>query len=298
MPLYISTPMLPPSPPPALPAIEVPPWVASTFAVGVGVGGLLLLFFGQRLLKAVLAMTAFTLAGGACGWLLLNHAATLPKYAAIGISVAIGAAGGLLAVLTQVVGLTVFAFIGGGILTALPLRLLLPGMDPVARVGAIGGGSVLASALVACAHYRCRPPDQDELDVTAPIAQLRRARLRAKAGRKLISSMVTSVLGAYGVVHAINQWWYEPPVRSLQVTALLDTSATLPSCGPAPCMALVFGAAALFLVGLVAQGVSICRTHRSRRDEMDAMSLTDSLTPSGSVPGRRGDASGLAACMR
>ena len=39
--------MVPPPLPPSAPEVEVPPWLDSTFAVGVGLVGVLLLLFGQ-----------------------------------------------------------------------------------------------------------------------------------------------------------------------------------------------------------------------------------------------------------
>ena len=62
----------PPSLPPSPPTISFDaPWVPITFAILVGILGIGLLTFGQRLFKTVLGLTAFVLAGGSSGYVLV-----------------------------------------------------------------------------------------------------------------------------------------------------------------------------------------------------------------------------------
>ena len=271
----VPPPVLPPSPPgsPLDPKV-----VEFIFAVTCAVLGLAILLAGQRLFKVVLGLLTFLIVGGASGYLLLYHVSAVPIWADVLIASCLGAAISVLAIVGKVLALVVFAGVAAGIVAALCVRLLNPQMQPMARIAIVAATAAIGLLLAAFAAYRCSTGDQEE---ARQPREERRRRLRARTGRKILESTVTSVLGAYAIIHAINQWWHEghgeDALRSLQLAALLDPTATLPACTTTtPCVPLIFGCLGMALVGLTFQTCSVCRAHRARRDEQEAM-LTQPL---------------------
>ena len=288
----------PPSPP-----LEPPPphggdknkLVYDIFSGACGGVGLLLLLLGQRAWRVFLALLAFTLSGGASGYVFIHHVHGISQVAAVFISIGVGALFAVLAFCFHVIGLVVFAGVAGLVVAALPMRAFDPTMPPALRVSLIGTASAIALLLTAAATYRCRARrgDEDDVDVQhAPPGTRTVAKLRANTSRKLLEAVVTSTCGAYGIVVCVNQWWDEDGSRSLQLPSLLNTREPLPSCGT-PCVVQVSLAAGLLLLGLVVQTSSICKQHKARSDEQRGRTLLEPLSGNS-----RRNESQLAARMR
>ena len=292
----------PPPPPQEPPSMPTKPHfdpivVADVFFGACGGFGLLLLLFGQKAWRVFLALVAFTVSGGVCGYVLLYDTTGLKVWASLLISVAVAFAVAVVAYFLSVVGLVCFAGLGGLVLTALPLRLFAPGLSPHLRVALIGTGAAVGMALTALGVFKCRnradEEEQSGLVTQAPSATEQRARskLRSATSRKLLEAAITSTVGAYAVILCINQWWHErEPVecRSLQLPALLNVSSVLPPCHTSPCLILICLALGLLLLGCCFQSVGICRAHRSRSDERTSLNALQEPLDDEGGGGRRG----------
>lgn len=290
------------SPPP--PELIDPVVAATIFAVVTGLIGLVLLLVGHKFFRIFLGLVTFTIVAGAIGYVLLFHAISLPWWASSLIAVGMGLGAAVIAGYAVTVGLIVCAGISGGIVAALPIRLLAPETAGGMRIALIVVVGFISAIGVAYTVYKCRTPDDEDEDSMVPmtIAQ-RRQKKRALFMRDVLKAVVTSLLGSYFLVHAINQWWHESDdVRSMQAAALLDPVHVLPSCD-APCLGLEITYASLLLLGLLAQLCAICRAKPPPNSEF--AELNEPMAPNGeraAAGGRsatgRGSQSELAQRMR
>jgi len=254
----VTSPPMPPSQPPSSHIVD--PVVASTiFAVITALTGVILLVFGNRFFRAFLGLTSFIIVGGLIGYVMIFHAVSLPWWASSLIAVGMGAGAGGLAATNATIGLVACAGVAGGIVAALPMRLLAPGAPGVLRFSLILATFLICTLLTIVTIIKCRTPDDEDEDSTVPLsASQRRQKKRAIFTRKVLKALITSILGAYFLVHAINQWWHDGDIHSLQAAALLDPSSELPECGT-PCMGLVFTATGLAALGIIVQLHDICK---------------------------------------
>ena len=249
--------------------------IERVFIVCVGVVGVMLLFLGQRAFKVFLALLAFGIFGGGAGYLFLYHVHSVPVWAEILIACGVGAAAAVLAYIFNLVGLILFAGFGGLVLTALPLRLVAPGIPPAVRVACVCLGATAGMMLTALFAYKFRNPDEEDADGPLRTTTLARMKLRAEMNRKLLEATVTSVIGTYAIVIMANQWYWDGEnqcTSCLQLPALLNIHERMPECGT-PCLVLVCGGGGVLLLGCIFQTIGICRGSKSRADEARARNL-------------------------
>ena len=265
----------PPSLPPPSPVADTNTdqvTAETIFAVlSLGIGTVLLLV-GRRYFRLFLGLTCFVLVTGIIGYPLID-ANQLPWWASCLIAAGIGTAAGLAAAYAQLVGLVVCSFVAGAVVTALPVRVFL--LDGAPRMAAIVTGGAAGLALSAfLLFYKFRVEDDDAVPLTN---ERNRTKARKRFWREVIKVVVTSVLGAYGIVHGINQWWHDDgDDHTLQAYVLLRPSGRLDECGT-PCIALeIIGGVAL-VAGLCVQFVMLYR--QASRRGADLSGLQEPMAP-------------------
>ena len=141
-------------------------WIPVVFSIVVGLVGVCLLFVGQRMFKTFLGVMAFILAGGASGYVMVyDIEPPLDTWVSILIGGAIGLAASMVALIGAAIGLILFAGVAGAVVVAMPIRLAVPSLDPVARIIVIVLGGVLFMLFTAWAVHRCQPPSLDNDDL-------------------------------------------------------------------------------------------------------------------------------------
>lgn len=254
-----------PAPPPPFPP-GGPPTISSDVFAGVTLlVGLVLLFGGHKFFRVFLGLTTFVIVTGGVGYVLLfqSDKSLMPEWAYALIAVGIGLGTGIFCSYAVTLGLFLGATISGGVAAALPLRLLAPSMAGPVRLTLIVASAALSAAATLYMLHKCRTPDDEDGAMPLTEAQ-RRQKIRAIYVRRVVTAVVTSIMGAYFIVHGLNTWWHDGDAHdesAIQVPALLNPSHTLPACGSS-CIGLEILCAALLLAGLAVQLYSLCRKPR------------------------------------
>ena len=261
----------PPPPPPPPPPNDNEKVAAEVFAIIIGLIGLVLVFKGHMFFRLFIGLMTCVIVTGGVGVLLFDTSKSMAWWACPLISVTFGILTGVIASYAVTLGLVLCATISGGVIAALPVRLIAPEMPGSLRLTIIiVTAAVCAAATIAVLHRFRIPIDDDEDDAGRPLSegQWRSLKRRARTMRDVLTALVTTIMGAFFVVHAVNQWWHDGDAddeSALQFPSLLNPAQTLPPCLDPPntaCIGLEILDAALLIIGLAVQFSSFCRKPR------------------------------------
>ena len=260
-----------PPPPPPPPNDNEKVAAAEVFAIIIGLIGLVLVFKGHMFFRLFIGLMTCVIVTGGVGVLLFDTSKSMAWWACPLISVTFGILTGVIASYAVTLGLVLCATISGGVIAALPVRLIAPAMPGSLRLTIIiVTAAVCAAATIAVLHRFRIPIDDDEDDAGRPLSegQWRSLKRRARTMRDVLTALVTTIMGAFFVVHAVNQWWHDGDAddeSALQFPSLLNPAQTLPPCLDPPntaCIGLEVLDAALLIIGLAVQFSSFCRKPR------------------------------------
>lgn len=212
----------PPSPPPHFPP-DVPGLPVDTttlmdvFTVLCAAVGILFCAAGQRVWKHVVALMGLITAGGASGYVLIHFVCSVggfPTWAAALIALGIGGLAAYAAKRAAVLGLIAFAGWAGLVVSALTIRAAAPvSIAPTPRVVIITGSSIVSALLATLTVYKCGDgPTAGQIATGSVQIGATPPSLSAASGRKIVESLVTSIVGAYGVIFSINYFWRDESV--------------------------------------------------------------------------------------
>lgn len=277
---------------------------ADLFAVVTLLVGLVLLFGGHKFFRVFLGLTTFVIVTGGVGYVLLfqSNKNIMPEWAYALIAVGIGLGTGIFCSYAVTLGLFLGATISGGVAAALPLRLVAPSMAGPVRLALIVASAALSAAATLYMLHKCRTPEDEDGAMPLTEAQ-RRQKIRAIYVRRVVTAVVTSIMGAYFIVHGLNTWWHDGDAddeSALQVPALLNPSHIMPACG-SNCIGLEILCAVLLLAGLAVQLYSLCRKPRPGTEFaelQEPMALPSDQSAGGRAGPGRGSQSALAQRMR
>jgi hypothetical protein len=263
-----------------------------------------LLFGGHKFFRVFLGLTTFVIVTGGVGYVLLfqSNKNIMPEWAYALIAVGIGLGTGIFCSYAVTLGLFLGATISGGVAAALPLRLVAPSMAGPVRLALIVASAALSAAATLYMLHKCRTPEDEDGAMPLTEAQ-RRQKIRAIYVRRVVTAVVTSIMGAYFIVHGLNTWWHDGDAddeSALQVPALLNPSHIMPACG-SNCIGLEILCAVLLLAGLAVQLYSLCRKPRPGTEFaelQEPMALPSDQSAGGRAGPGRGSQSALAQRMR
>ncbi|KOO33262.1 hypothetical protein Ctob_006354 [Chrysochromulina tobinii] len=183
---------------------------ADLFAVVTLLVGLVLLFGGHKFFRVFLGLTTFVIVTGGVGYVLLfqSNKNIMPEWAYALIAVGIGLGTGIFCSYAVTLGLFLGATISGGVAAALPLRLVAPSMAGPVRLALIVASAALSAAATLFMLHKCRTPEDEDGAMPLTEAQ-RRQKIRAIYVRRVVTAVVTSIMGAYFIVHGLNTWWHD-----------------------------------------------------------------------------------------
>tara|TARA_B110001452_G_scaffold256710_1_gene250286 strand:- start:215 stop:1315 length:1101 start_codon:yes stop_codon:yes gene_type:complete len=261
-------PFPPPAPSPSLPpAIDLnSPAAQATFAVACGVAGLVFAFVGQRVWRTFLACSALAVAGGATFYLLITGSPDLPIWGDGIIAACVGLVAAGVATFFALLGLLVCSGAAGFLAAWFVLRAtgLAAELDKHMSHGHVvmlaGCAAITMVAVLVCQCGCCRRSKRGR---SASLTKSRRS-----GSAKLGEALITSIIGAYGVLFCVEHW-LDDDSNGLSPTDI--ASADVPSRCVGECAGLLGGFVGLACLGFLAQALCIRGQERGRQLEDDAL---------------------------